>query len=89
MREADDACFAGASLYVDTAEALKKSGELLGPLQRGVIAAADVRGTLETLAREEATGRTRDDERTVFKSVGSALEDLAAAILVYESASAP
>ncbi|MBL0428184.1 bifunctional Delta(1)-pyrroline-2-carboxylate/Delta(1)-piperideine-2-carboxylate reductase [Ramlibacter alkalitolerans] len=88
MREADDACFAGASLYVDTAEALKKSGELLGPLQRGVIAAADVRGTLETLAHAEATGRTRDDERTVFKSVGSALEDLAAAILVYEAASA-
>lgn len=84
MREADDACFAGASLYLDTEEGLKKSGELLGPMARGVFAPQDVRGTLATLARGEATGRTSAQERTVFKSVGTALEDLAAAILVYE-----
>lgn len=85
MREADDDCFAGASLYLDTEEALKKSGELLGPLARGVIHAHEVRGTLESLSRELAVGRTSAQERTVFKSVGNALEDLAAAILVYES----
>ncbi|GMV01792.1 MAG: ornithine cyclodeaminase family protein [Burkholderiaceae bacterium] len=85
MREADDDCFASAALYVDTGEALKKSGELLGPLARGIFAASDVRGTLAALARGEATGRRDREERTVFKSVGSALEDLAAAILVYET----
>ena len=85
MREADDACFSGASLYLDTAEALKKSGELLGPLQRKVFALDDVRGTLATLARGEAGGRATESERTVFKSVGLALEDLAAAVLVYEA----
>jgi len=85
MREADDACFAGAAIHVDTDEALQKSGDLLGPMQRGVFAAADVRGTLATLARGEAGGRRSDAERTVFKSVGTALEDLAAAILVYEN----
>jgi len=84
MREADDACFAGAGVYVDTEEALQKSGDLLGPLARGVLAAADVRGTLATLARGEAQGRRDETERTVFKSVGTALEDLAAAILVHE-----
>ena len=84
MREADDACIAGAALYVDTDEALQKSGDLLGPMQRGVFAAAEVRGTLATLSRGEADGRRDDTERTVFKSVGTALEDLAAAILVYE-----
>jgi ornithine cyclodeaminase len=84
MREADDDCFAGASLYVDTAEALHKSGELLGPMARGVFAKADVRGTLEQLCRGEAAGRRTAAERTVFKAVGSALEDLAAAMLVYE-----
>ena len=84
MREADDACFAGAALYVDTEEALQKSGDLLGPMQRGVFTAADVRGTLAALARGEAGGRRSDAERTVFKSVGTALEDLAAAILVHE-----
>ena len=84
MREADDDCFAGAAIYVDTAEALTKSGDLLGPLQRGVFAAADVCGTLEALARGEAVGRRSATERTVFKAVGSGLADLAAAILVFE-----
>jgi len=85
MREADDACFAGASVYVDTQEALKKSGELLGPMARGVLRAEEVRGTLASLARGQAQGRGSPAERTVFKSVGTALEDLAAAMLVYES----
>ena len=81
MREADDACFAGAALYVDTDEALAKSGDLLGPLGRGVISAANVRGTLAGLSRGDAAGRRSAAERTVFKSVGTALEDLAAAML--------
>jgi ornithine cyclodeaminase/alanine dehydrogenase-like protein (mu-crystallin family) len=84
MREADDACFAAASLWLDTEEALKKSGELLGPLSRGVFRASDVRGTLSSLCRGEAQGRSSAGERTVFKSVGTALEDLAGAILVFE-----
>ncbi len=85
MREADDACFIDAALYVDTEEALQKSGELLGPLSRGVIGAADVKGTLSSLSRGEADGRTSPHQRTVFKSVGLALEDLAAAIAVWEA----
>jgi ornithine cyclodeaminase len=83
MREADDDCFAGASLYIDTEEALQKSGDLLGPLSRGVIDITDVRATLSKLSRGEATGRRTADERSVFKSVGNALEDLAAAMLVF------
>jgi ornithine cyclodeaminase len=82
MREADDACFAGASLYVDTLAALVKSGDLLAPMSRGVFAASDVKGTLESLCRGETPGRTEATGRTVFKSVGTALEDLAAAMLV-------
>ncbi|MFZ3128447.1 MAG: ornithine cyclodeaminase family protein [Rhodoferax sp.] len=85
MREADDACFAGASLFVDTTEALQKSGDLLGPLSRGVLSADRVCGTLQDLCRGTVPGRRSAQERTVFKSVGTALEDLAAAALVYES----
>ena len=85
MREADDDCFAQARLVVDTEEALHKSGDLLGPLARGVFRADELHATLATLARGQASGRQTTDERTVFKSVGSALEDLAAAILVYEA----
>ncbi|HET7795771.1 MAG TPA: ornithine cyclodeaminase family protein [Rhizobacter sp.] len=85
MREADDDCFRGASLHVDTEEAWHKSGELLGPISRGVFAPAEVRSTLARLCRGQAPGRLSVTERTVFKSVGTALEDLAAAVLVYES----
>lgn len=88
MREADDACFTGAALWVDTEEALMKSGELLGPMGRGVFQPKDVRGTLAQLARGEASGRDGPQQRTVFKSVGNALEDLAAAMLVVAPAPA-
>ena len=93
MREADDACFAGASIYVDTDEAAQKSGDLLGPLSRAVFSAQDLRGTLADLCRRHPmaqqaarpSARLSAHERTVFKSVGTALEDLAAAVLVWES----
>ena len=85
MREADDACFANATIYVDTHEAVQKSGDLLGPLARAVITSVSVKGTLADLCRSTGAGRQTALERTVFKSVGTALEDLAAAILVYET----
>lgn len=88
MREADDAVFLQAGLWVDTPEAFLKSGELLGPMARGVLREHDCRGTLESLCRGAPSGR-REGERTVFKSVGTALEDLAAAMLVHDGAVNP
>jgi ornithine cyclodeaminase len=85
MREADDACFAGARLVVDTPEALQKSGELLGPMARGVFTAESVAGTLADLCRGATPGRLANTGRSVFKSVGTALEDLAAAKLVWHA----
>ena len=85
MREADDACFTGADIYVDTAEALQKSGDLLAPLASGAITPADVCATLADLCQGKARRATVAGRRTVFKSVGTALEDLAAAVLAYES----
>jgi len=85
MREADDACFAGADVWIDTDEALAKAGDLLHPIAAGVLRREDVRGTLADLCARPAAPRDPPG-RSVFKSVGTALEDLAAAILVYESA---
>jgi ornithine cyclodeaminase len=82
MVEADDACFTNARVFVDTDEALLKAGDLLGPMARGVFHADDIQATLAQLCRGERAGRRDAGERTVFKSVGSALEDLAAAMLV-------
>lgn len=84
MREADDAAFKGAKLFVDTEEALQKSGDLLGPMSRGVFSVSGVAATMADLCTGVHPGRSSDGERTVFKSVGTALEDLAAAILAYE-----
>jgi len=87
MREADDDAVRRASLFVDTrAGALKEAGDLVDPLRRGVIAEGDVKGDLFDLARGTCPGRRGDDEITLFKSVGTALEDLAAAELAFERA---
>ncbi len=88
MREADDACFAVATVFVDTEEALLKAGDLLAPLQKGVLRREAIAADLAALCRGQHTGRTRADEITLFKSVGSALEDLAAASLAYDAQAA-
>ena len=87
MREADDDCFRGAALFIDTDEALAKAGDLLSPMSRGVLAATDMQARLADLCRGQHPGRRSAAERTVFKSVGTALADLAAAVLVWQLAS--
>lgn len=88
MREADDDCFADAAVFVDSDDAATKSGDLIGPIVRGVVAPGDI-GTLAELARgRRYRRRSPGQQRTVFKSVGSALEDLAAATLVHGAAPA-
>jgi ornithine cyclodeaminase len=85
MREADDAAVARARIYVDTrAGALKEAGDIVQPVAAGIISEADIAGDLADLCRGSVAGRRSDDEITLFKSVGAAIEDLAAAVLVYE-----
>jgi alanine dehydrogenase len=82
MREADDEAMARAAIYVDTrAGALADSGELVHALATGLLSSADIRGELSELARGSVGGRRESGEITLFKSVGCALEDLAAAEL--------
>lgn len=85
MRESDDALFADTSVFVDTDEALDKSGDLLAPMAAGVFAREQVLSDLEGLCRGQHPGRISADEITVYKAVGAASEDLAAAVLVYEN----
>jgi len=84
MREADDRVLTRGRLYVDTRGALKEAGDLTGPLRRKVIKAADVQGDLFDLCRKKAKGRRTQREITVFKSAGIAVEDFAAAVLVWQ-----
>jgi alanine dehydrogenase len=86
MREADDEAVRRASLFVDTRTGgLKEAGDIVDPIRRGVIAEADVKADLFDLTRGVHAGRASADEITLFKSVGTALEDLAAAMLVWRS----
>ena len=78
-READDAVVRRARIFVDTLDgALSEAGDLLIPLERGVITRSQIEGELADLVRQYATGRRDLEEIIVFKSVGTALEDLAA-----------
>jgi ornithine cyclodeaminase len=83
MREVDDAAVARARIVVDTyTGALAEAGDLTQPIERGVITPDAVVADLAQLLRGEREGRRGDDEITLFKSVGTALEDLAAAACV-------
>ena len=84
MREADAECFARSRVFVDTPEALVKSGDVLRALEAGAFEAAHLQGTLAALCRGVCAGRSNGGEITLFKAVGSALEDLAAAELVFD-----
>lgn len=84
MREADGACLRRARVWVDTPEALAKSGDVLQAVSEGAFDVALTVGTLADLCRGDCDGRRSSAEITVFKSVGTALEDLAAAELVYD-----
>lgn len=84
MRESDDACFVGTTVFVDTEEAMMKAGDLLSPMQAGVFQKEKVAATLQDLCRKLHGGRQNPQEITVYKAVGTALEDLASAALAYE-----
>ena len=90
MREADDEALRRADVYVDTRTgALSEAGELVQGMAGGAVSEADIRGELSELASGSVNGRTDDDAITLFKSVGTALEDLAAAELVMKNLGSP
>jgi ornithine cyclodeaminase len=86
MRESDDEAIRRAHVYVDTrAGATKEAGDIVQPLASGVLSKDAIVADLHELARGEKKGRETADEITLFKSVGAALEDLAAGIAVYRA----
>lgn len=83
MREADAQTLQRARVFVDTrAGALAEAGDIIQAINEGRITADCIQGELAELAGGKVPGRLGDAEVTVFKSVGTALEDLCAAQLV-------
>jgi ornithine cyclodeaminase/alanine dehydrogenase-like protein (mu-crystallin family) len=85
MRESDDDCLRGAFLAIDTLAALEESGDLILPLANGIVARAKVvlLGDLAAQKDNAHRGAARSAAKTVFKSVGVAHADLAAAEAIY------
>src|SRR5579862_6398131 len=80
MREADDETMHRARIFVDTREAAEtQAGDIVGPLAAGVITSFDIAGDLFELTRGDRAGRRFNNQITLFKSVGHALEDFAGA----------
>jgi ornithine cyclodeaminase/alanine dehydrogenase len=86
-REIDEDLVQAAKIVVDTYEgAQAEAGDLLIPLQMGVITPEDIYAELSELVMGQKVGRTNDQEITLFKSVGVAIEDAATAKLAYDKA---
>ena len=85
MRETDDEAIRRSTVFVDTrAGALVEAGDLTQAIESGTLAPEDIAADLHELCRGEHAGRKAEGEITLFKSVGAALEDLFAAILLWE-----
>lgn len=84
MREVDDVAVAGARVCCDTLDAVHESGDLLGPVEQGLLARESI-AELAGLLRGDRPARKSASEKTLFKSVGCALEDLGGAMLAYRT----
>lgn len=84
MRESDDRLMQRATIFVDTfAGTLAEAGDLLQPMAAGALQRAAIVAELADLAGARHPGRTSREQITVFKSVGTAIEDLSAANLAW------
>ncbi len=84
MRETDGEVVARARVYVDTREGAEtEAGDLIQAEKEGTFRMDSIAGDLFDLCRGTTGGRRNSEEITLFKSCGTAIEDLAAATLVY------
>jgi alanine dehydrogenase len=85
MRETDNGVMQKSKIYVDTfSGALAEAGDILQPIEDGVITKDNILGDLYDLTKSDQMVRKNDFDITLFKSVGTALEDLIAAKYAYE-----
>jgi ornithine cyclodeaminase len=86
-REIDTETVAAASVFVDSREAaLFEAGDLLIPIRERAILPSHIRAEIGAVFADLAPGRTSRDELTLYKSLGVAVEDLAAGTFVLEGA---
>lgn len=84
MRETDDDVVRRSTVFVDTYADAVLAGDLAQPLASGLLHISDIAADLHELVSGAHPGRRSDAEITMYKSAGFALEDVAAARLVFE-----
>ncbi|MFW5964447.1 MAG: ornithine cyclodeaminase family protein [Natronomonas sp.] len=84
--ELDEEIVANAKLVIDDYEQCTHSGEINVPWSHGVLSDEDIYGELGEIVTDEKLGRTPEDGVSVFDSTGLAIQDVAAAHVVYERA---
>jgi ornithine cyclodeaminase/alanine dehydrogenase-like protein (mu-crystallin family) len=85
-QEIDAAAMAGSRVVVDSLAACAAGGDLHHAINAKVMTERDVHGELSAIVAGRVPGRTRRDEVFIFDSTGTALQDVAAAVLVYQRA---
>jgi ornithine cyclodeaminase/alanine dehydrogenase-like protein (mu-crystallin family) len=89
-REVGEALIRRSKIVVDTFEgAMAEAGDLLVPIKMGHFKSEQISADVHRLVTGEAHVRTSEDDVTVFKSVGSAYEDLIVASEIYDRISCP
>lgn len=89
MAEVPAETIARASVFVDSRSAvLAEAGDLIQPIQKGLISESHVRAELGEIILGRKAGRQSDEEVTYFKSVGVAVQDAIAAQLALKNAKA-
>ncbi|MFV1857837.1 MAG: ornithine cyclodeaminase family protein [Anaerolineales bacterium] len=87
MQELDEHAVAQSYVVVDSREAvLAEAGDLMIPIQKGLIREDHIRAELGEIVSGDAQGRSTEDQITLFKSVGVAVQDAAAAGLALRRA---
>jgi ornithine cyclodeaminase/alanine dehydrogenase-like protein (mu-crystallin family) len=82
----DPALMASNKVVVDVLEQCAAIGDLHHAISAGVMGKSDVYAELGAVVAGRTPGRTSDDEIIIFDSTGTALQDVAAASIVYEKA---
>jgi alanine dehydrogenase len=89
VRELDTATIKMSKVVCDQKQAcLNEAGDIQIPIEEGVYSADDIHGELGEVVNGTIAGRESDDEITLFKSVGLAIQDISCASLVYDQAKA-
>ena len=84
MQELDPYLIKDAKVYVDQAEScMKESGDLIKPIKEGIIDQNHIVGEIGDFCLNKIAGRKSENEITIFKSVGVAIQDFAVATDIY------